>query len=211
MPHARSTLSMGGGIAFAQPSMEHVAPMLLDDPRLNFASDLIAHWTEIRGSSLVPFDMQINPAKMIRAVPFITITRLTGPQTAEVRLAEFGLRRRHGRDITRTNIYDLLAPQYRWVAETAMRLFVSVPCGIYYTSSISNEQQAIIREGETLSLPLRTINSASPDMTIAVTRDVPFKGVADPATSAVHRLNLLSVLFVDIGAGVPDELPIDAA
>ena len=28
---------------------------------------------------------------------------------------------------------------------------------------------------------------------------------------AVHKLNLLSVLFVDIGPGIPDELPIDAA
>ena len=77
--------------------------MLLDDPRLNFASDLIAHWTEIRGSGLVPFDIRIDPAKMIGAVPYISITRFTGPQTAEFRLTEFGLRRRHGRDITRTN------------------------------------------------------------------------------------------------------------
>ncbi len=187
--------------------------MLLDDPRLSFASDLIAHWTEIRGSGLVPFDIQIDPTKMIRAVPFISITRITGPQTAEVQLTEFGLRRRHGRDITRTNFFDFLAPRCRSVAEKAMRLFVSVPCGIYYTSSVSSEDQAIISEGETLSLPLRSISSAFPDMSIAVTQDTSFGAVADPATSAVHKMNLLFVLCVDIGAGVPDELPItiDAA
>ena len=185
--------------------------MLLDDHRLSFASDLIAHWTEIRGSGLVPFDIQIDPTKMIRAVPFISITRITGPQTAEVQLTEFGLRRRHGRDITRTNFFDFIAPRCRRVAEKAMRLFVSVPCGVYYTSSVSSEDQAIMSEAETLSLPLRSISSASPDMSIAVTRDlldVPFKGVVDPATSAVHKMNLLSLLLVDIGAGVPDERPI---
>ena len=54
--------------------------MLLDDPSLSFASDLIAHWTEIRGSGLVPFDIQIDPTKMIRSVPFITITKISGPK-----------------------------------------------------------------------------------------------------------------------------------
>ena len=64
--------------------------MLLDDPRLSFASDLIAHWTEIRGSGLVPFDIQIDPTKMIRSVPFITIANMSDPQAIEMELAEFG-------------------------------------------------------------------------------------------------------------------------
>ena len=50
-------------------------------------------------------------------------------------------------------------------------------------------------------------------MSITRSGDVSFEGVADPAASAVRKLNLLSTLFVDIGAGVPDQLPIaiDAA
>ena len=118
--------------------------MLLDDPRLSFASDLIAHWTEIRGSGLVPFDIQIDPTKMIRSVPFITIANMSDPQAIEMELAELGLRRRYGRDITGSNLYDVIAPQYRRSVEQAIGLILSVPCGMYHQLRVSSADEAIV-------------------------------------------------------------------
>ena len=185
--------------------------MLLDNPRLNFASDLIAHWTEIRGSALVPFDMQIDPTKMIRSVPFITIVKIADPDTTEIQLAELELSRRYGRDITGAKWFELIAPQYRRLAKQATRLFANIPCGMYYKLRVSSDHQGTISEGETLALPLRSISSESPDKSISLTRDISFKGVADPAVSARRQMIPLLWHFVDIGAGVPDELPIPLA
>ena len=187
--------------------------MLLDDPRLSFASDLIAHWTEIRGSGLVPFDLQIKPAKMIRAVPFITIANLSDLENTKIELAELALSRRYGRDIMGASLFEFIAPRYRKLVKQATRLFLKVPCGIYYKLSVASDEQGIIGEGETLSLPLRSIGSESPDKSISLPRDISFKGVADPDVSAVRQAVPGLWYFVDIGAGVPDELPIaiDAA
>lgn len=187
--------------------------MLLDDPRLSFASELIAHWTEIRGSSLVPFDMQIDPAKMIRSVPFITMANVADPRAIVMELAESGLHRRYGRDIRGSNLYDFIAPLYRRAVERGIGLILSVPCGMYHQYRVSSADEAIVSEGETLSLPLRSTSSESPDKTIALTRHISLKGVADPAFSGRCQMIPLLWHFVDIGAGAPDELPltIDAA
>ena len=147
---------------FAQGHRGAWSPMLLDDPRLNFASDLIAHWTEIRGSALVPFDMQIDPTKMIRSVPFITIVKIADPETTEIQLAELELSRRYGRDITGAKWFELIAPQYRRLAKQATRLFANIPCGMYYKLRVSSDHQGTISEGETLALPLRSISSEFP-------------------------------------------------
>ena len=137
--------------------------MPLDDPSLSFASDLIAHWTEIRGSGLVPFDIRVDPTKMIRSVPFITIAKISNPEVSQ--LMELGLHRRYGRDITRANWFELLAPQHRESVKEVTRLLLSVPCGLYYKLRVSSDDQTV-SEGETLVLPLRSISSESPDMAI---------------------------------------------
>lgn len=72
--------------------------MLLDDPRLNFASELILHWTRMRGSGLVPPAEYIDPEEMIGSVPFITIAEICHVETAKIQLAEAGLERRFGQD-----------------------------------------------------------------------------------------------------------------
>ena len=105
--------------------------MLLDDPRLNFASDLIAHWTAVRGSCLVPFDIQIDPTKMVRAVPFVMIARIQRPETVEVVLAESGSQWRHGRDVTGLNLFNLFSLQSRRALEQVRRWVLSIPCGVY--------------------------------------------------------------------------------
>ncbi len=186
--------------------MEHVAPMLLDDPRLNFASDLIAHWTEIRGSGLVPFDIKIDPTKMIRSVPFITIAKIADPEISQIQLIELGLHRRYGRDITRANWFELLPPQYRASVKEVTRLLLSVPCGLYYRLRVSSDDQTI-SEGETLALPLRSTSSESPDIVVSLTGDISFRRLADPAVSGRRQAIPLFRCFVDIGAGIPDQLP----
>ena len=78
---------------------------------------------------MVPFDIQIDPAKKIRSVPFITIMKISDPEITEIQLAESGLRRRYGRDITGANWFELLAPRYRGLAQQLTRSLVNVPCG----------------------------------------------------------------------------------
>ena len=85
--------------------------------------------------------------------------------------------------------------------------------GVYYKLRVSSDDQGTISEGETLALPLRSISSESPDRAISLTRDIFLKGVADTAILAVRQVIPLSSHLIDIGTGVPDELPIviDAA
>lgn len=180
--------------------------MLLDDPRLDFASELIVHWTEIRGSRLVPPQEYIDPTEMMRSVPLITIAEISDPDTVRIELAECSLARRYGRDITHTNWFEFVPPEHKRMAERVRRLLISVPCGVYYKFRASSDDHEIIREGETLGLPLRNLSSESPDRSISLSRDIFFKGVADPATRARCKLKDLFVRFVDIGAGVPEAI-----
>ncbi len=113
--------------------------MLLDDPRLNFASELILHWTKMRGSGLVPPAEYIDPEEMIGSVPFITIAEICNVETAKIQLAEAGLERRFGQDLRHANWFEFIDAAHRGAAEQARRSFIALPCGIYYITNTEHQ------------------------------------------------------------------------
>ena len=182
--------------------------MLLNDPKLAFAQDLIEHWSAIRGGVLVPFKEHIDPAAMRRVLPFIGMLDIARPEAPIVRLAGTGLRQRYGQEITGTDWSKYIMPENKPRMRAILGLLSSLPCGLYYHFEASADGD-IMREAETVVLPLREQESGAPTLLIALTRDIASRGIADLGINAA-RLNALSAEFIDIGAGIPGGNAIDA-
>ena len=184
--------------------------MLPNDPRLAFAQDLIGHWTAIRGRDLVPHKEHIDPNKLRRVLPYISILDATRPEAPAVRLAGTAIRARYGREITGTDWSNYIPPENRPRMRAIISLLMRQPCGIMFRYKISADGD-IMREAETVSLPLRTGAAGPPNLIIAVTRDITARGVADSSLVETARLENTWVEFIDIGAGLPDGTAIEAA
>ncbi len=176
--------------------------MLLSDPRLRFARDLIAHWTAIRRDGLVPFDEDLDPRALLPILRFLSIADLSQPDAARMELVGAAVRGRYAQDIRRTDWFGFISPERRPVWEEAKRLFVTVPCGAFYRFALSAAGEQVL-EAESLSLPLRRRGEARPSMSISLTRDVARKHVNGAASAAPHKIEGLFGEFVDIGAGAP--------
>jgi hypothetical protein len=176
--------------------------MLLGDLRLAFAQELIGHWTRIRDGELVPLKDRIDPREMRRALPFITIADVSRPDAPEIRLAGTGLRPRYGQEITGTDWSKFVPPTSRAALQMVVGLIVGTPCGVYYRFKVSANRD-VMREAETVGLPLRVQGADRPTMTITFTRDIALQGIADPSSVEAARVENMFAEFVDIGAGIP--------
>jgi hypothetical protein len=184
--------------------------MLLNDSRLAFAQHLIGHWTTIRGNDLVPLKQHIDPGELRRVLPYITMLDATHPEAPAVRLAGTGIRARYGREITGTDWSNYIPAENRPRLRAIISLLLRQPCGIMFRYKISADGD-IMREAETVSLPLRTEAAGAAKVIISVTRDIDARGIADSATIETARLENTWVEFIDIGAGLPDAAAIRAA
>jgi len=182
--------------------------MLLHDPKLAFAQDLIGHWTTIRGSALVPLKDRIDPSEMRRVLPFIMIMDVSEPDAPMVRLAGTALRPRYGQEITGTDWSKFTMPENRPRMRAIITMLTSQPCGLYYRFKASADGD-IMREAETVALPLLTQEAGPPSMMIGLTRDIALRGIAGPGLDAA-RLDALVAEFIDIGAGIPGGSPVEA-
>jgi hypothetical protein len=176
--------------------------MLLADPRLRFARDLVAHWTHIRQAGLVPFEEDIDPRALMPAMPFITITAVGQPSGVTLELVFPEISRRYGKDMRKADHFDHIPPQRRAAAEEAKRLFVSVPCGAYLHFAIWAGSVRIV-EARRLSLPLCRRPETVPSLSISLSCDLDGKSLPDPAPGTPRRLERIFAEFVDIGAGAP--------
>ncbi len=184
--------------------------MLLNDPRLAFAQELIGHWTRVRGDDLVPLKDQIDPGEMRRALPFIMIMDVARPEAPAVRLAGTGLRPRYGQEITGTDWSRFIMPENRPRMRAVIGLLTSKPCGIFYRFKVSGVGN-VMREAETVALPLREQEAGAPSLIIGITRDIAMRGDADASSLEPAKLEALAAEFIDIGAAIPDILPVNAA
>ena len=178
--------------------------MLLTDARLDFGQDLIRHWLAIRaGGELVPLKAQIEPAAMRKSLPFVTIVDVSDPGAPRIALAGTALRQRYGREITGADwmnfVPEVLRSRYRFNAA----LMLQTPCGIYYAFKITADAN-VMREVETVALPLKGAADRPPNFSITVSRDIALKGIADAATVETAKVDHVTVEFIDIGAGMPD-------
>jgi hypothetical protein len=176
--------------------------MLLWDPQLRFARDLIAQWTHIRRDGLVPFEEDLDPRTLMPSMAFITITAVAQPNAATFELVSPQISRRWGRDMRHADLFDFIAPERRAAAEEAKRLFISVPCGAYYRYALAAGGRRVV-EAEALSLPLRRRDETAPSMSVSLTRGLDANGLPDVGSTPPRQIERIFAEFVDIGAGAP--------
>lgn len=177
-------------------------PMLLSDPRLRFARDLLAHWTHIRRDGLVPFEEDLDPRALVECLPFITIADLAQADGARMELVFPEVSRHYGRDIRKADWFAFIVPEHRAAADEAKRQLIAMPCGAYYRFAILGGGTRAV-EIESLSLPLRRRGEADPSISISHVRDIAVRDIPDAASAASLKIEGVFGEFVDIGAGAP--------
>lgn len=176
--------------------------MLLSDPQLRFARDLVAHWSYIRQGALVPFEEDLDPRALMTSMPFITIAALAQPTGVTLELVFPQLSRRYGKDMRKADYFDLIPPERRAAAEEVKRLLIDTPCGVYLRFAIWAGSVRVV-EAQRLSLPLRRRHEAVPGFSIALTSDRDGNSLPDLAPGTPRRIEAIFAEFVDIGAGAP--------
>jgi hypothetical protein len=177
--------------------------MLLCDPRLRFARDLIGHWLDIRGGALVPLEANIDPRALLRCLDCIAIGDLEPPTRVIFKVVGARVSRRFGRDVRHVNWVDLVPPVLGQAGEHARFHVRTVPCGFYHKFTAVRVGAPAVT-AEAMVLPLRHRIAAVPDAVIGMTRDfdssagTPPGGWLHPSTRVEHYFHEL----VDIGAGV---------
>ena len=179
--------------------------MLLSDPRLKFADELVAHWLAIRGDALVPLEEDLVPDALRGCFDHLGIADLTRPAQVIFELAGAGLSRRFGyQNIAHINWVDLVPPALGDAGLRAHENIRSVPCGFYHEFTARRDGMSVVT-AETLLLPLRHRNTVLPHAVIGVTRDHSGSnapaGWLTPSAQIEHYFQEL----VDIAAGLPAE------
>jgi hypothetical protein len=180
--------------------------MLLYDPRLKFARDLVGHWLRIRGGALLPSEEDLDPRELLSWLDHLGIADLRQPERLIFELAGAAINRRYGRDIRRVDWHELVPPALGDAGKRIRDRLSSLPCGYYHRFTATPDGAAAVT-AETLVLPLRHRTSMVADAVIGITRDVNSGAYASPPgwlVRSVHVVNFFSEL-VDIGAGAPTD------
>jgi hypothetical protein len=178
--------------------------MLLSDPRLRFAQEMIAHWTQIRRADLVPAEDDLDPRMLTGCLRFITIVAVGRPDAATIELVFPEISRRYGRDMRKVDSLQLFAPEERVKIEETKRLVLGVPCGTYGRFVISAGEVRVV-ETEALSLPMRGRGQTKPGLLLSLSHDI--RPMAEVAPTVQRRMERTFGEFVDIGAGAPPAIP----
>jgi len=177
--------------------------MQLSDQRLSFAKELVSHWSDIRGSDLVPTEVDLDLYELQRVLPTLSIMDTpTSDASIVVVMGEGRLPRELWPKVKDANWYDLIAPEARDLAVRARKGIIETPCGVYYRYTALGADD-FLQEAEALVLPMRIDNSKTPTSTISVTNIIRKRGKQD--LSRRVKLEKLQVDYVDIGAGIPEK------
>jgi len=177
--------------------------MQLLDQRLNFAKELVSHWSDIRGGDLVPTEVDLDLYELQRVLPTLSIMDTPTPDASiVVVMGEGRLPRDLWPAVKDANWYDLIAPEARDLAVRARKGIIETPCGVYYHYTASGADD-FFQEAEALVLPMRIDKSKAPSVTISVTNIIGKRGKQD--LSRRVKLGKLQLDYVDIGAGIPEK------
>ena len=176
--------------------------MQLYDPKLGFARTLIWHWSEIRrGPDLVPNEGDLDWRELLPNAPVTTIMDVSKPGQSMIDFMGYRIRARYPPDLGRHgNWYEFIPPDAVKKAETVVKFLVDTPCGVYYKYKIAAGAGAV-ETGEALVLPMKRHDAHKATIWISLAN---IEGEGSLIASPVS-LDSLSIEFVDIGAGVPEE------
>jgi hypothetical protein len=174
--------------------------MQLSDQRLNFARDLVFHWSDIRGGVLVPSELDLDLRELQRIIPTLAIMDSAPDASIVVVMGQDRVEPNLWPAVRDANWFDLIPPEARDLAVRARTKLIETPCGVYYRYVASGAGD-FFQEAEALVLPMRTENIKAPS-TISVTNLVRKRGKLDLRRPA--KVEKLKLEYVDIGAGIPD-------
>lgn len=167
------------------------------------APALVLHWLEAAGDRLAPAKADLRPEEFGAAMAMMVIFEYPDRDTVRFRLAGSYFRETHGRELTGTNFLDLMTPQDRAAARRRMVQMVERPCGlmVHNTGTYANGRTVIFK---TFALPLSD-DEGRCRFTIHVSE---FDGDRPlPSEGDVVSMGVKSAVWIDIGAGVPEDPP----
>ena len=164
---------------------------------------VMAHWLEIAGSALVPTRDAIDPARLVSALPFLTIHQVEGPQRSIVRLAGTGVYDALGHEITGRNYFDMVAAERREQADRRIQAVIGHPCGLL-SRLLYTVKSGTPAQSESLGLPLVGRGGAV-DMILFTNQRLP---PDTPPPKPVKGVDAVDLVYLDIGAGCPVDAPL---
>jgi len=165
---------------------------------------LCEFWDEVRGDRLLPSTSDIDPSQIAYILKDIAILDVIDPMNILYRLAGTGIAERMGEDPTGNNLIEMTAPDTRATVSKILHLIVSHPVGAIasYENIYSTGKRSVV---ESLYLPLQKAEGQS-DRIISVHSQEKTVTYEDEQTRSTVAAKILELKWIDLGAGMPDEI-----
>lgn len=164
-------------------------------------------WLDTRGDNIAPFRHQLNVEELSRSLPFVSILEYQSESRCIFKFVGSELNTIQGTEITGLNFFDLAPPDQRELRQMRMRESMRLPCA-NYASITGTLSDGTVNVQETLAMPYLADGPGQFPGLIAAVRPVASYELKTPALKP-EVINMGSAFhFVDIGAGVPDNLDV---
>lgn len=166
---------------------------------------LCEFWDEVRGDRLLPSTGDIDPSQIAYILKDIAILDVIDPMNILYRLAGTGIAERMGEDPTGNNLIEMTAPETRAMVSKILYMIVSHPVGAIatYENVYSTGKRSVV---ESLYLPLQKAEGQSDRIVSVHSREKTVTYEDEQAHSTVAA-KILELKWIDLGAGIPDEIP----
>ena len=166
--------------------------------------NLADYWTGLRAERRLPLRSEIDPAAIIRLLPYVYLIEMQDAGSVLVRLAGTALRPLYGVEMTGRDMIMHAPPEHRPIRLWRYRQAAHQPCAMYYVRRQTYESGAP-DEVETLFLPLAADDATDETPAwqfIGIAASLSGRRwVADPAEAPLAKPHLFR--FLDIGFGIP--------
>jgi len=165
---------------------------------------LCEFWDEVRGDRLLPHTSDVDPSQIAYILKDIAILDVIDPMNIQYRLAGTGIAERMGEDPTGNNLIEMTAPETRATVSKILSLIVSHPVGAIatYENVYSTGKRAVV---QSLYLPLQKAEGRSVRIVSVHSQEATLTYEDEQAHSTVAA-KILELKWIDLGAGIPDEM-----
>lgn len=168
------------------------------------AQALLDHWCDIRGEALIPQRGKFRPAAILRLLPGLMLLEYRDADSLIYRLVGTGIADRLGFDFTGANLFDHISSRQRVYARKRFDLMRKQPCGLFLHETLHSKYGTQVKV-EIIYLPL--LDRAGDVTQLVSLATVLERKERDPSFKAgTENMTAVAACFLDIGAGVPEEL-----
>jgi len=179
---------------------------LRDDGWSKDICEFFDHWRELRGDALVPDSSRFLDTPSFRFMNTVYICDVVPGQGAIVRFHGTELVERWGADFTGKELHAYINPEAKKSSLSNMENAVRQPCGyLVGVSFVASSGRAL--QTQMILLPLAAKDDHAPRVVGYPMQNVGLK-LQEAVNSIAETHNLI---WLDIGAGVPDTPPLDVS